>query len=91
MALFRPITNVVIELYLLYIKLIIQHIMSLSGAQRNFPYIYVPHTQLILMSKITIMIKTFLSLNPKYDLCFSYGGGGGSWGSLTSNIGLPKF
>ena len=27
---------VVIELYLLYIKLIIQHLMILSGAQRNF-------------------------------------------------------
>ena len=55
--------NVVIELY---IKLIIQQIVILSGAQRNltiFSYINVPHTQVILMSKITIvyghMIRTF--------------------------------
>ena len=40
--------KIVIELYLSYIKLIIQHIVILSGAQRNLPiyflYICSPYT-----------------------------------------------
>ena len=49
----------------------------------------VPHTQVILMSKITIVSghydNNFLSLNPKY------GTQNYIWGGLTSNLGLPKF
>ena len=53
-----------IESYFLYIRLIIQHIMILSSAQRNLT-IYLSYkcsTYIILMSKITIvsghMIRT---------------------------------
>ena len=50
---------------------------------------HVPHTQVILMSKITIvsghMIRTF-KLKYKIWKKNIY-----IWGSITSNIGLPKF
>ena len=64
-------TNVVIELFGLYIKLIFLHIMVLSGTRSNLTIIFFPidvlHTGVILLSRITIvsdhMIKRHIGHN----------------------------
>ena len=88
----------VIELYLSYIKLIIQHIMILSGAQRNLTIVFLykcsPYTSNINVQNYYSFWsydKNFISLNPKYEFFILFVFGGGSWESLTSNLGLPKF
>ena len=72
--------------------------MILSGAQRNltiyFLYKCSPYTSNINVQNYHSFWsynKNVLIINPKYDIFVSFGGGG-SWGSLTSNlVGLPKF
>ena len=80
---------------MLYIKLIIQHIMILSGAQRNLTIVFLykcsPYTSNINVQNhhsFWSYDKNFLSLNPKYEKIIIFVG---SWGFLTSNLGLPKF
>ena len=69
---------------LLYMKLIIQHIVILSGAQRNltifFLYKCSPYTSNINVQNyhgFWSYDKNFLSLNPKYDFFFIIFGGPG--------------
>ena len=83
---------------MLYIKLIIQHLMILSGTQRNltiyFLYKCSPYTSNINVQNYHSFWsydKNFLSLNPKYDYYFSYLGGGGPGGLLRRTYGCQNF
>ena len=82
MALFRLSGQVVIELYLLYIKLIIQHIVIISGAQRNLTIFVLYKCSPYTSNNNVKNYHSFWSydnnfLSPKHDLFFHTWGGGG--------------